>query len=385
MNVYGSDSPETINADDGVTNGADTIFGYGGNDTIFGLGGNDEIKGGGGADAINGGSGTDTSNYSDSASGVTVSLESGMGFGGTAQGDTLTSIENLTGSSHEDFLIGNAGNNVLTGLEDDDILKGGGGADTLYGDSGNDTLKGGGGADTLNGGSGIDTASYFDSSAGVFISLITDTAAWGDAEDDELNSIENVTGSAYNDQLWGNDGVNVLKGMDGVDTLKGYGGNDTLLGGDGNDSLYGMDGIDTLRGENGGDALNGGANNDVLIGGAGSDTLAGGSGADAFRFDAALNIATNIDTITDFSVAQVDTILLDDAIFTNLSGTVGNSITFEEFRIGAVAQDANDHIIYNDVTGALFYDADGVGGAAAVQFATLSPGLALTNGLIGII
>jgi Ca2+-binding RTX toxin-like protein len=219
----------------------------------------------------------------------------------------------------------------------------------------------------------------------VFISLITDTAAWGDAEDDELNSIENVTGSAYNDQLWGDNGVNVLHGMDGVDTLKGYGGNDQLYGGDGSDTLYGMDDQDTLRGENGSDTLDGGAGGDQLFGGLGNDTLTGGIGSDSFRFDTALNGASNVDTVTDFNVAQVDTILLDDAIFTNLSGTVGNSITFEELRIGSAAQDANDHIIYNDVTGALFYDADGVGGAAAVQFATLSPGLALTNGLIGII
>src|SRR5688500_1004929 len=106
-NIYGTDGAETINAFDGVTNNADTIFGFGGNDSIFGLGGNDEIKGGGGADAINGGSGTDTANYSDSAEGVVVSLISNEGFGGTAEGDTLTSIENLTGSSHDDFLVGN--------------------------------------------------------------------------------------------------------------------------------------------------------------------------------------------------------------------------------------------------------------------------------------
>ena len=81
-----------------------------------GLDGDDRLVGGGGADCLNGGTGTDTANYSDSAGGVTVSLVTGQGFGGTAEGDTLTSIENLTGSAHDDFLIGNDGDNVLTGL-----------------------------------------------------------------------------------------------------------------------------------------------------------------------------------------------------------------------------------------------------------------------------
>jgi Ca2+-binding RTX toxin-like protein len=303
-NVSGTNASETINLFDGVTHGADTILGLGGNDSIFGHGGNDLIFGGAGADAIDGGSGTDTASYTDSSEGVSVNLETGAGFGGTAEGDTLTNIENLTGSFHNDFLVGNAGNNVLTGLEGNDILKGGGGSDTLFGDSGNDTLKGGGGADVLNGGSGVDTAAYNDSSEAVVVLLYTDTANGGDATGDELNSIENVTGSAHDDHLWGNDGTNVLKGMDGADSLKGFGGADTLLGGDHNDLLDGMDGNDTLRGEDG---------NDRLTGGNGLDTLVGGAGADTFYWEATAETGVTfaaMDRITDFNFAQGDRINL---------------------------------------------------------------------------
>ena len=298
--VYGTDNSETLNLFDGVTNNADTIYGFGGNDDIFGLGGNDYILGGAGADDINGGTGTDTASYTDSAVGVTVNLESGLGFGGTAEDDTLTSIENLTGSSHDDFLIGNDGNNVLTGLEDNDILKGGGGSDTLYGDSGSDTLKGGGGADTLNGGSGVDTANYAESDAAVVVSLITDSASGGYAEGDELNSIENLFGSVHDDILWGNDGANVLTGNDGNDNLKGFGGADTIWAGEGNDEIWGMDGSDTLRGEEG---------HDTMFGGAGLDHLYGGSGADVFRWDAAAETGVTIataDVVHDFNRLESD-------------------------------------------------------------------------------
>jgi Ca2+-binding RTX toxin-like protein len=102
--VTGTDASETLDRADGVTDNADTILGLGGNDTIFGLGGSDYIKGGGGADRINGGGGIDTASYSDSDEGVFVDLDFGLGAGGTAEGDVLTSIENLEGSSYGDFL-----------------------------------------------------------------------------------------------------------------------------------------------------------------------------------------------------------------------------------------------------------------------------------------
>lgn len=48
-------------------------------------------------------------------------------------------------------------------------------------------------------------------------------------------------------------------------------------------------------------------------------------------------------------------------------------------RIGAAAADANDFIIYNNITGALLYDADANGAGLATQIATIGVGLAITN------
>jgi Ca2+-binding RTX toxin-like protein len=316
--IYGTNNSDILDVLDNVTDDADVIYGYGGDDFIWGDGGadtiyggtgddylnggsgNDVLTGGSGADQMNGGTGSDTASYADSTAGVTVSLISGEGFGGTAEDDTLANIENVTGSSYADLLLGDSGNNVLAGLGGNDTLNGGGGNDTLYGDSGNDTLKGGGGADTLNGGAGVDTADYGASSAGVVVSLYHDAADGGDAEGDDLNSIENVTGSGYADNLWGSDGVNVLSGMNGNDSLKGFGGNDTLYGGNGNDTLWGMEGGDTLRGESG---------VDTLIGGAGLDHLYGGGSADVFRWDETNETglaAGTADVIHDFNRLEGD-------------------------------------------------------------------------------
>jgi Ca2+-binding RTX toxin-like protein len=83
----------------------------------------------------------------------------------------------------------------------------------------------------------------------------------------------------------------------------------------------------------------------------------------------AVMAAAQVDTFQGYSVAD-DTILLDDAIFTAL-GSPG-TLAAGAFKDGTAATDADDRIIYNSGTGALLYDADGVGGAAAVQFATLT-------------
>jgi serralysin len=104
----------------------------------------------------------------------------------------------------------------------------------------------------------------------------------------------------------------------------------------------------------------------VLNGGAGGDYLVGYGGADRFAFTTALG-GGNIDQIADF-LSGTDGIQLDDAVFTGLGlGALGANA----FVVGTTAQDADDRIVYDSATGALFFDADGNGAGAAVQFATL--------------
>jgi Ca2+-binding RTX toxin-like protein len=252
------------------------------------MGGNDIIYGGEGSDTINGGANSDTAAYTDSAESVYVSLETGKGYGGTAQGDTLISVENLTGSAQWDVLEGNAEANTLFGWDGHDSLKGGGGADTLLGGFGDDTLMGGAGGDTLDGGEGIDTASYADSQGGVKVQLDTGKgyggSYTGNAAGDTLKSIENLTGSAYQDFLKGDGKANVLRGNAGNDTIVGEGG------------------VDTLRGDDG---------KDDLIGGAGGDWLYGGADKDSFRYDNLSDTGLDLvsaDVIADFSKADGDII-----------------------------------------------------------------------------
>src|SRR5262245_20569165 len=190
------------------TNLDDSLYGGAAADSIYGYDGNDVLKGGGGADLLDGGNGLDTIFYADSSVGVAVNLATGHGYGGTADGDTYVSIENVYGSSFNDTLTGNDGANALYGLDGNDVLKGGGGSDTLDGGNGDDILTGGAGADHLVGGAGSDTADYSQAGAfvdpfgavwGVVIDLLNNRGAWSDAQGDTFSGVENATGSSYSD------------------------------------------------------------------------------------------------------------------------------------------------------------------------------------------
>ena len=164
-------------------------------------------------------------------------------------------------------------------------------------------------------------------------------------------------------------------GVSAFNLVVGGTGSDRNLKGTGSSDWISLDaGDDRIDAGFGFDSLLGGSGNDTLDGGSGRDTLTGGSGADRFVFDSYLSAATNSDTITDFSAAAGDRLVLDRAIFTTLNR--GGSLSSSAFRAGAglvSAAAAADRILYDTSSGALRYDADGSGSVySAVQFATLA-------------
>lgn len=258
----------------------------------------------------------DTVDYSLSNAAVSVDISSGHGTGGYAEGDTYSSIENIVGSAYADILIGDSNRNTIDGGSGNDQIIGGFGRDTLYGGSGNDILIGGAGDDLLQGGDGIDTADYSDAISSVFINLNFSGAqyAWG-AGADTLVSIENIIGSAFDDNLTGDANANAIFGGLGHDSIEGGLGDDILDGQDGYDTISyltasagvvvnlsistsqntisaGVDTIngfevligssynDILTGDNGNNFIQGGEGNDVIKGMSGDDVIDGGLGDD---------------------------------------------------------------------------------------------------------
>ena len=142
--LVGGANAETINGNAGD----DILIGNGGNDTLNGGDGNDILAGGLGNDVLNGGAGIDTAAYIDAPSSVTVNFASGIATGGDGS-DTLSSIENVIGSAHNDTLIGSGSANVLTGGAGGDTLTGGGANDTFVFKAVTDSQPGTGQFDTI--------------------------------------------------------------------------------------------------------------------------------------------------------------------------------------------------------------------------------------------
>ena len=368
----GSDAAVTVNLADGTATGGhaegdnltsiENLIGSAHDDTLTGDTGNNLFEGGPGADALDGATGTDTADYTSSDAPVTIDLGADVAIGGHAEGDTLSNIENLLGSRHNDMLAGNADANQLNGgpgidrvsysssnaavtvnLETNDVrggyaegdvldsienITGSTHDDTLVGDVGNNVLEGGPGADVLNGGDGIDTASYAGSNSRVDVRLSGTVVNHGDATGDTLSSIENLIGSAHNDVLAGNGLANTLTGNAGNDLLWGSSGDDLLIGGAGADRLVGGNGDDT--------ASYVGSAEGVTVRLHGLSAAGGDAQGDTFPY--MVDIAyTDVD-----GVRQTDT--LPDV--ENLTGSSHNDILAGDRRDNVIDGGAGDDILY---------------------------------------
>jgi Ca2+-binding RTX toxin-like protein len=432
--IYGGDGSETATLDDGADefyggDGNDRVEGEGGHDLLFGEGGNDFLEGGS-SSLIDGGAGIDEAYVFLSTSAATVlstaALNSVSGFtfadgtvirnveiftlwlGGGADVVTFNSalaggVSAIDGGQGDDLFIADfsaqgqvvmeanriyigttridvsmdrhhittgAGNDTLSGAAGADILSAGNGDDRLYGNEANDTLTGGDGNDIIEGGDGIDTVN-------------------GGAGNDTLNGgngVDIVSGGAGDDMLrYQGD---VFDGGDGVDTLDClfFGAlTINLVDGTGTfgaqitnvenviatfnaDTLIGSDVANRLDGSSGNDTISGGGGDDVLIGGAGTNTLTGGAGADTFVLMDTYSNGFGVETITDFEVG-VDTISVSENFDITLDPDV--------FHLGTAATSASQRLIYDEVSGTLYYDVDGSGAIAQRILANLTDGLAL--------
>lgn len=366
--------------------GADTLSGAGGADSLYGAEGDDVLDGGPGDDYLDGGAGANTARFAGAAADYTIThdTDGSVTVEGREGRDSLLHVQTLLFADGEqpinrapyDLVLSKA-----TVAEDTPVTTIVASLSALdpEGDAlGFRLLPGSDAAFAIDGNSlvlikALDYEAHqeltlhieaSDHQGGTvertFTIAVTDVAEASDpgktpsdpTNPDPSNPIpgsgSSTTGPARPLDLWGTPRADALRGDAANDILHGMGGNDALAGLGGNDRLYG---------------------------GAGKDLLTGGAGLDIFVFGAKA-MRANVDRITDFSVPE-DTVHLAKGVFKALSKK--GILKAGEFHIGAGAHDGDDHVIYHRRSGKLSYDADGTGGQASVQIATLSKNLELTE------
>jgi hypothetical protein len=262
------------------------------------------------------------------------------------------SLCEIHGTNGDEDLIGTGAAERMFGHGGRDRLYGLGGNDELYGGDGDDLLDGGTGQDLMLGGSGGDI--YRVDAAGDVVS--EESAPGVDAGGlDYVQSTIGYTLGAFVErlELLGADHVDGA-GNDLANTLKGNAGRNSLFGGLGSDILYG----------NGGD--------DVLIGGAGKDYYTGGDGSDTFLIAVEPGAW---DKIYDFTAADRIGFYADEFGLTEGAGLAGGVLQGDYFVLGTAATAVgHGQFVYNAASTTLLWDPDGVGGAAAIAVALLTPG-----------
>jgi serralysin len=345
-------------------------------------------------------------------------LQGGGGNDTLVGGRATFASDTLSGQDGDDLLLGTLF----------DVLDGGAGNDTMSGEQA--TMTGGAGADHFRLESGISVTDFASAADKLRLdgSLFADVGASGNfaPNDARFHSGDGVTAardasdrliydSATGDLYYDRDGTgsaesflignlsggptlvatdievvngnggssggSVINGTSGNDSLVGTSGDDTINALAGEDRLEGLGGNDSLSGATGHDTLLGGDGNDTLVGGGWSDVVTGGPGADSFVYAEAGT--PQVDQVTDF-VSGTDELLLENAYFTALganSAWAAGDGRFYAAAGAAAGHDADDRVVYNTTTGALYYDADGSGGGSALIIANFqgAPGIVATD------
>ena len=329
--IYGYGGDDKISGGAGGDNifyggaGDDNLWSWAGNDILYGGAGSDILTGNLGIDLLYGGAGGDVfsgniSIYAINNIVVDFSADEGdrielqLNAEGTFQASSLEELATAAGLRFD-----TSGNKIIegheTGENDANIndmviyrVETGNIAFVLedftdltidmidlsiLGADGDDTFYGGNGDDRLNGGDGDDRLD-------------------GGSGDDRLHGLggdDRLDGGSGDDFVTGFKGDDVLDGGSGDDELQGGGGDDRLDGGDGDDVLSGDYGNDTLYGGAGFDTIYGFFGEDTLHGGDGTDYLIGGDDADIF----VLNTGdSGFDAVADFTPGGGDKIRVEE-------------------------------------------------------------------------
>ena len=392
-----------------------SIIGTSGNDTLSGTPEDDFINGRGGADRMAGGAADDVYYVDNAGDQVIEATDSGV--------DTVFSTVNYILPTAQEIeylrvrgtaglmLTGNELDNILYGAAGDDVLDAGNGDDRIKAGHGNDTItttgqkafiKGGDGEDSIrldgsgssrgsvDGGDGNDTVystnlgqftfagvETLDSYYGFITGKVAQIAAFdaysaGLAEPDMQISFTLRGAGGALDFTNGISGQNSVEIRDGGLTsaiqITGSINGDRMFGSAFSDRFHGGRGRDTLLGGDGNDRLTGGSGRDRLNGGAGNDQLTGGSSGDFFVFDSPFATGDNVDFVADFN-SGADLFELDR---TNYFGGLSlGQLAASQFATGS-ATGTGPQIVYDQATGALFFDSNGATAGGSAQFATVA-------------
>jgi trimeric autotransporter adhesin len=270
----------------------------------------------------------------------------------------------INGTSGDDTLFGDGGNDTINGGSGDDLIFGMGGVDSLSGGSGNDhfeadegiLIRGNAyppGVDTVNGGTGDDS----------YTNMFGDTVyqfsyGWGHDEIDDFSGIDTLDFSGYDTPLTislNNASRNLISGVNTIvsDIPNSI---ENVIKGNGNDTITGNQYNNYISAGAGNDLVNGAQGNDTLDGGPGNDTLIGGMGDDTFIVDSPTDIVIENpnegnDTVQSNALnytlsANVENLTLIGNININGSGNALNNVLRGNYGNNILsAGDGNDTLI----------------------------------------